>query len=71
MKKTILIAGLTILVITNILTGCENNSQKSGATPAQSQKEQYRCPMKCTEEIFDKPGKCPVCEMELEKVIKS
>jgi len=27
--------------------------------------------MKCTEEIFDKAGKCPVCEMDIEKISKS
>jgi hypothetical protein len=30
-------------------------------------KESYICPMKCTSEIFSKPGRCPVCNMELEK----
>jgi hypothetical protein len=29
--------------------------------------EEYECPMKCDRLIFDKPGKCPVCGMELEK----
>lgn len=28
----------------------------------------YQCPMKCEGLTFDKPGKCPVCGMELEKV---
>lgn len=71
MKKAILIVGFFILVITTLSTGCGNNDQKPAATPAQTTKEQYRCPMKCTDELFDKPGKCPVCDMDLEKVTKS
>ncbi|UOQ50785.1 heavy metal-binding domain-containing protein [Hymenobacter cellulosivorans] len=27
----------------------------------------YECPMGCEGSQSDKPGKCPVCEMELEK----
>ena len=31
----------------------------------------YQCPMKCEgDKIYDKPGKCPVCKMELKKVNK-
>ena len=71
MKKTILTLYFAILTITLLLNSCENNSRKSTAIPAQAREEQYQCPMKCTEEIFKKPGKCPVCEMDLEKVIKS
>ena len=29
----------------------------------------YYCPMKCEgDKTYSKPGKCPVCEMDLEKV---
>lgn len=71
MKKSSLIVRFSILIITTILVGCESNGGKSAATPEKAMKEQYRCPMKCTEELFDKRGKCPVCNMELEKVTKS
>ena len=27
----------------------------------------YRCPMGCEGSASDKPGKCPVCEMDLER----
>ncbi|GGF02048.1 hypothetical protein GCM10011383_11190 [Hymenobacter cavernae] len=27
----------------------------------------YRCPMGCEGSASNKPGKCPVCEMELER----
>jgi len=29
----------------------------------------YQCPMKCeAEKTYDKPGNCPVCEMELKGI---
>ncbi|GEM_PF-630922 len=29
----------------------------------------YQCPMKCEgDKMYDKPGKCPVCKMDLKKV---
>jgi transcription initiation factor IIE alpha subunit len=34
-------------------------------------KTQYQCPMKCTEEKFDKAGQCPVCKMDLEEISES
>jgi len=67
MRKQALILAAFILTLI-IVPGC-NGSDKSSEVPAQQQvKEQYQCPMKCTEEKFEKPGKCPVCAMELEKV---
>lgn len=39
-------------------------NSKSSTTPAG---ETYQCPMKCEGMTFNKPGKCPVCGMELEK----
>jgi hypothetical protein len=63
-------AAVTIMLSITLLEGCGSAEQKP-PVPAEVAKEQYRCPMKCSEEIFDKPGKCPVCEMELEKIIKS
>lgn len=32
-------------------------------------KKAYQCPMKCEgEKTYDKEGKCPVCQMDLEPV---
>lgn len=70
MKKSILAMSFVILTTILVISSCGNN-QKPAASPAETAKEQYQCPMKCTEELFDKPGKCPVCEMELVKVTKS
>lgn len=39
--------------------------------PAQNEdqvKVKYQCPMKCEgEKVYDQPGKCPVCKMNLVK----
>jgi hypothetical protein len=70
MKKSILAMSFVILTTMIVISSCGNN-QKSAVPAAETTKEQYQCPMKCTEELFDKPGKCPVCEMELVKVTKS
>ena len=52
------------------IVSCGDGDKKQ-ETPVEVAKEQYQCPMKCTEEIFDKPGQCKVCGMELEKITKS
>ena len=66
-KHALILAAFTAL----FMASCAG-SDKKDVPPAQQQvKEQYQCPMKCTEEKFDKPGKCPVCEMELEKITNS
>lgn len=70
MKKNtlILIVGLVFSSATIISCGTEEKKQEA---PAEVATEHYECPMKCTEEILDKPGQCTVCGMELEKVAKS
>jgi hypothetical protein len=70
MKKQALILGAFIFGVLIIVPGCSGSSKKTDEKPAQV-KEQYQCPMKCTEEKFDKPGNCPVCGMELEKITNS
>lgn len=69
MKKQVLILSALISTIL-IAPGCKG-TDKTGEIPAEQAKELYQCPMKCTEEKFDKPGNCPVCGMELEKVAES
>lgn len=44
-------------------TGCVNKDSKQNKQ--EQAKESFRCPIKCTEEKFVKPGHCPVCNMEL------
>ena len=68
MKKAFFITSFSLLSFVLITSSCsgsktENKEQKAA--------EQYQCPMKCTEEVSDKPGKCSVCGMDLEKINNS
>lgn len=52
--KKVLLAGIILLSIA------------SCSTPA---KAAYQCPMKCeAEKTYDKPGACPLCNMDLKEV---
>jgi len=70
MKKPVLILGAFVFLAIGFAS-CSGKDKKTGNQEIQAEKVQYQCPMKCTEEKFDKPGKCPVCGMELEKVANS
>lgn len=70
MKKQALILAAFIFTL-SIISACNGNSKTPENKQPEVVKEQYLCPMKCTEEKFDKPGKCPVCGMELEKITNS
>ena len=71
MKKQILGFSLVLMCCFALLSGCSGESKKADETPSEKVIEQFQCPMKCTEELFNKPGKCPVCEMDLVKITKS
>lgn len=59
MKKT----HFLFAVLTLIITAC------SGQPSSISKKEMYQCPMKCEgDKTYNKPGKCPECKMDLEKI---
>lgn len=60
---------LLSMIATLTFASC-NNSQKSEPQTNNSQTAGlYQCPMKCEgEKMYDKPGQCPVCNMDLEKV---
>jgi rubrerythrin len=51
-----------------ILMAACNNSNTRNTEQTTEQALVYECPMKCEGKTFDKPGKCPVCGMDLEKV---
>lgn len=70
MKKRILLIFVATALLSTNFTACGSGEKKTEA-PLETAKEQYQCPMKCTEEILDKPGTCTVCGMELEKITKS
>lgn len=70
MKKQVISIFAVIAILSTTFVACGSGEKKTEA-PVETAKEQYQCPMKCTEEIFDKPGTCTVCGMELEKITKS
>lgn len=71
MKNHIIIAALSLIVII-FITSCGSNrseNKKEITTTEQSENAKYQCPMKCEgEKMYDKPGSCPVCNMDLEEV---
>lgn len=71
MKKYVLLLSILLLILVTIAPGCSGNSKKAENTPSEKVKEEYLCPMKCTEEKFEKAGQCPECGMDLEKVTNS
>lgn len=70
MKKNAFILIVALAFSSTTIVSCGSEEKKQEA-PAEVATEHYQCPMKCTEEILDKPGQCSVCGMELEKITKS
>ncbi|UBM59933.1 hypothetical protein LAG90_04630 [Marinilongibacter aquaticus] len=55
-----------------LLASCNSASETQGEDSQElvSEKVAYACPMACEgDKVYDEPGKCPVCEMDLEKVM--
>jgi len=71
-----LIAVAYFIMIT--ITACSSNNDKpstanqpADSTSSVQNKEMatYHCPMDCEKgKTYDKPGQCPVCNMDLEKI---
>ena len=62
MKKTLIILCAFLLIG---LTACKNDSSKSQSDLALK----YECPMHCEgDKVYDEPGSCPVCKMDLTEV---
>ena len=70
MKKNALILFVALVFSCLAIVSCGSEEKKQEA-PTEVATEHYQCPMKCTEEVLDKPGQCSVCGMELEKITKS
>ncbi len=66
MKKSIIIIGLAIFGVLTI-SSCGNNASKDAKTEqAATTKTIYTCEMHPSV-VSDKPGKCPICGMDLIK----
>ena len=61
-----------LLTATLLIASCgSGNSESKSDNPAteQTANAKYQCPMKCEgEKTYDKPGQCPVCNMDLKKL---
>lgn len=71
MKNQITTVALLLTAILFIAScGGENSSNKDEkAGTEQMANAKYQCPMKCEgEKTYDKPGQCPVCNMDLKKL---
>lgn len=73
-KSNQLKSALIAILISVILASCTNSSSnapsetKDKKTDSNPKAAVYQCPMDCEKgKTYDKPGKCPVCEMELVK----
>jgi hypothetical protein len=67
MNKGIFYILIGIFSCSTLLPGCFSG-EKDIKAPKERTVNQYVCPMKCTDQIFEKPGKCPKCGMDLIKV---
>ncbi len=70
MKAKIKLMVMLVSILSTLLA-CNNDGSKSdnddSAAAAKDHQHSYRCPMDCEKgKIYDKPGKCPVCGMQLE-----
>ena len=62
-----------VLATAFFFASCGNSSNEKSNSNASEQVEtaMYQCPMKCEgDKMYDKPGTCPVCKMDLELVSK-
>jgi len=67
MKKLLLPA----IVAMALLSSCGNSGEtpKKDSVTNATAAVKYQCPMKCEgEKTYDKPGKCPVCQMDMKEV---
>ena len=71
MKTKITTASL-LLTAVMFMASCGSKTSENkteGNATEQTLDAKYQCPMKCEgDKTYDKPGSCPVCNMDLEKV---
>jgi len=79
--KNQIIALSVILALTFVMTSCGSKTNTQQTVPSSNEQmvvdtsgssktvaAQYQCPMKCEgEKTYDKPGKCPKCNMDLKE----
>lgn len=70
MFKKQIITAIVLFTVTLFIASCgSENSESNTEKMEQTEETMYQCPMKCEgEKMYDKPGQCPVCNMDLIKV---
>lgn len=64
-NRTILFVSLALFAFASCNDAPKTDSATEGAAQTAAV---YQCPMDCEDgKTYDKPGKCPVCEMDLKK----
>ncbi len=64
MNRGILYVFIGVFGCFTLLTSCLG-AENGKKIPHKGQEIQYSCPMKCSQRIYDQPGKCSHCGMEL------
>lgn len=71
MKKNFILTVTLFVIAAASAAGCAGTDKKQ-VKEAEIKTDVYTCPMKCNNgQTYEKPGTCPQCGMELEKVTKS
>ncbi|ESU27111.1 hypothetical protein FLJC2902T_22190 [Flavobacterium limnosediminis JC2902] len=75
MKKVVVMAVFAIITLSIVSCGekvsKDTTTEQTAKEPKEGDSQQlaYQCPMDCEDgKTYDKPGKCPVCEMDLVEV---
>jgi len=69
MKKIISTLAMASILAVAISSCSSSTEHKQDTTTPEQQASLYQCPMQCEgDKTYDKPGKCPVCGMDLAPV---
>ena len=69
MKRTSFCSLILITALFFVACKHEAPASKLPAATADSKNVKYQCPMDCEKgKLYDQPGKCPVCKMDLKAV---
>ena len=60
------ITGCFLLLAASTGIACKQRHSDQPGYKSPEVVKTYRCPNKCSQQVFHKPGKCPICSMELE-----
>jgi Heavy metal binding domain len=58
-----------IIMFLTLFSNCDQ-PKKMENVPVKLAKSKYQCPMRCSDEVFEQNGNCPVCGTKLEKIVE-